>query len=266
MEFKIRPRCQGEGIRAPLVVGGETAHSMVAQNSMHPCRLVLPVLLFCAGCSASRLQVPVDSEVTFAAHEERHRLVIDRMQGGRPATLEPPGRIRWPGAPTFVLQADGKRVGSLQVTAPGSVEVRDGSVPGARVEPSWKDGAVRFALRTAGGPSLSTDVFSRVGAGLGPSVLSRRAQTILDVRGTYRADVRDATGHPVGWLRVRISPYQAAPRIYDGVLPGDVDLGLAAATGAALGSELDWIEAHVLDVYRGNAGGPLEQSIPMGDH
>jgi hypothetical protein len=50
------------------------------------------------------------------------------------------------------------------------------------------------------------------------------------------------------------------------VLPGDVDMGLAAATGVALGSELDWIEAHVLDVYRGNVGGPLKQSVPIGDH
>jgi len=65
---------------------------------------------------------------------------------------------------------------------------------------------------------------------------------------------------------VRIGPYQPAPRIYDGVLPSDFPAGLAVAAAVAVGSEVDWIEAHAIDVYRGVGGGPLEQSVPIGGH
>src|SRR5436853_27601 len=98
-----------------------------------------------------------------------------------------------------------------------------------------------------------------------PPVLSRIAQTSVDVRGTYRAVVRNAQGGEVGWLRVKISPYQESPRIYDGVLPSDVAPGTAAAIAVALCSEIDWIENHTLDVNRGTGtSGPLQQSVPMG--
>ena len=95
-------------------------------------------------------------------------------------------------------------------------------------------------------------------------MLSRNAQTVLDVRGTYRAALRDAKGGETGWLRVKVTPYAESPRIYDGVLPAEVGPGLAAATAVALGSEIDWIENHALNVYRGTSGGPLRESVPMG--
>jgi hypothetical protein len=53
-------------------------------------------------------------------------------------------------------------------------------------------------------------------------------------------------------------------RLYDGLLPAAVGPGLAAAAAVALGSELDWIEDHALDVYRGSSGGPVRESIPLG--
>jgi hypothetical protein len=55
-----------------------------------------------------------------------------------------------------------------------------------------------------------------------------------------------------------------SPRIYDGVLPSDVGPGVAAATAVALSSEIDWIESHTFDVYRGTGGGPLQESVPLG--
>jgi hypothetical protein len=31
-----------------------------------------------------------------------------------------------------------------------------------------------------------------------------------------------------------------------------------------LQSEIDWIENHTIDVYRGSTGGPLRASVPLG--
>ena len=65
-------------------------------------------------------------------------------------------------------------------------------------------------------------------------------------------------------LRVRISPYQTAPRIYEAALPTTIPPPLAAATAAALDAEVDWIESHATNVYRGTGDGPLERSVPLG--
>jgi hypothetical protein len=111
---------------------------------------------------------------------------------------------------------------------------------------------------------LRTDTFAREGAGTGPSLLSRNAQTVLDVRGAYRATVRDDAGKPIGWLRARISPYQPSPRIYDARLPADVDDSVPAAVALALRDEIDWIERNAIDVYRGSGGDRLERSIDLG--
>ena len=86
---------------------------------------------------------------------------------------------------------------------------------------------------------------------------------MIDVRGTYQAALRDAKGAPVGWLRVRVGPYLPAPRIFEGVVPAAVDPALSAAAAVALDAEIDWIEAHALDVYRGDGGGGLERSVPL---
>jgi hypothetical protein len=110
---------------------------------------------------------------------------------------------------------------------------------------------------------LRSDVFARQQGG-SPATLTRAAQTVLDVRGVYEAPVRDPHGKQVGWLRVRVSPYQAAPRIYEATLPGNVSPVLAAGAVAALDAEIDWIEAHTVNVYRGTGSGPLERSVPVG--
>jgi len=137
--------------------------------------------------------------------------------------------------------------------------------PSVEAEPAFDAGAVKLTIRGSGGGSLRTDTFGREGSGTGPSLLSRNAQTVLDVRGTYRATVRDDKGKPVGWFRVRISPYQPAPRIYDALLPGDVDDTLPAAATLARREEIDWIERHAIDVYRGSGSGDqLERSIDLG--
>ncbi|HJQ83934.1 MAG TPA: hypothetical protein VKA21_07660, partial [Candidatus Binatia bacterium] len=127
---------------------------------------------------------------------------------------------------------------------------------------TWDQQAIRLTFQPADGAAFRTDVFAREGGGTGFQTFTRAAQTVIDIRGTYRATLRDPKGVAVGWVRMKISPYQEAARIYDGVLPAAIPPELAAAGVVALDAEIDWLEDHVLDVYRGNSGGPLERSIP----
>jgi hypothetical protein len=107
-------------------------------------------------------------------------------------------------------------------------------------------------------------VFAHQGAGGALPALSRTAQTVLDVRGTWQASVRDSNGAAVGWMRARIGPYLPAPRIFEARLPQALPPELATGAAAALDAEIDWIEDHALNVYRGGGDtGPLERSVPM---
>ena len=217
-----------------------------------------------AGCARFSRPVSVDPDVNFAAHVQHDRIALDRAPGGKRGRIEAPGFHL--GAPRFVVSLDGEPVAEVFLTAPAAAEVRQKGAPApiASVEPGWDDNAIRLTLHAADGSVLKGDVFARTVTGGGPSVLTRIAQSTLDVRGTYRAPLRDAKGHEVGWLRVKVSPYADAARIYDGELPPAVGADLAAAIAVALDSEVDWIENHTLDVYHGQSGGPLRESIPLG--
>ena len=68
----------------------------------------------------------------------------------------------------------------------------------------------------------------------------------------YRAELRDTGGAPVGWLRVTVSPFDVAPRVYDGSVPASVSPQMLTAALARLDAEVDWIEAHAADVNLGN--------------
>ena len=228
--------------------------------------LALLTLLGCGQLQLSR-PVEIDPDVNFAAHVEHDHIMLDRLPGVHGGVVEAPGWFHLGTTPSFVVLSEGVKVADLSLTAPATVQVRSAGGAGApmlgEVEPSWEDNAIRLTLRSSG-DVLKSDLFARSVTGGGPSVLSRNAQTVLDVRGTYRAALRNAKGGETGWLRVKVSPYAESPRIYDGVLPAEVGPGLAAATAVALGSEIDWIEGHTLNVYRGTSGGPLRESVPMG--
>ncbi len=210
--------------------------------------------------------VSVDPDVTFAAHQERAGLLIDRMGAGVTGEVVPTA-FRWSGDPAFVLRSGGRSIAGLWVVAPASVEVRhtesqDAPVIAA-VEPGWDDNAIRLTLRQPDGPTWRTDIFERTEGATLP--LTRAAKDVIELRGTFRADVRDAKGEPVGWLRVRMGPYQPASRIYDGILPSTLSRELAVAAAVALSNEIDWIQDHTVDVYRSSPDvGPLQQSIPLG--
>ena len=230
--------------------------------------LAFALCLGVASCAAIyRPTVQIDPAATFGAHRVSKGLDVDRLERGRTATLRPASWLRLAGQPTYALTADGHRVAAFWLDGSRVVvrrEASGGSPLIGRIEPSWDTNAIRLAIRAADGPSFQTDPFLRQQTGGGPDRLSRIAQTVLDVRGKYEAVLRDEKGAAVGSLHVRITPYQEAARVYEFVLPPAIPPGLAVGAAASLDAEIDWIENHAVNVYRGGGTGSLEQSIPLG--
>jgi hypothetical protein len=113
-------------------------------------------------------------------------------------------------------------------------------------------GAIRLAFTSADASVFRTDVFGRIDGRRTTPVLGLPAETNLDVRGVYRAELRDSSGAPVGWLRVSVSPFDVPPRVYNGSVPAILGPQMITAALARLDAEIDWIEAHAPDVNLGN--------------
>jgi len=234
---------------------------------MNPRRSLFTLLLATAtGCFMPPRPVPrFDAQANFAAWVDRHDIRLSRLPDGGDGVVEPPGfslsRTR-----RYTLVRDGKTTAELDLTAPGTVAVqqaRADTPEGGGVDPTWEQNAIRLTLRTPGAATFHTEEFHRSDNGGAPERIARNAQYNVDLRGEFRAVVRDEQGADVGWIRVRLGPYFAAPRIYDGVLPAQLSPGVAAAIPVALGSELDWIESQTVDLYKEGTGGGLHQSFPM---
>jgi hypothetical protein len=222
-------------------------------------------LAVCAACITCGPVVPptpdreaaaLNPQATFAAHQVHAGFVLDRVQGDATGVVERAGIIDWNGIPEFRVRTGSGNLGHLWLTAPASVTLRDPGGPRAgAVAPAWDNGAVRFTLHPTTGAPLRFGPFERIGGGPGYSVLSRNAVTLLDVQGIYRATIFDAHDQPVGWWEVEvIEPFR--PRVFAGVMPG-TSPAAEAGLMLALNSEIDWIENHALDVFRGTSGGHL---------
>jgi hypothetical protein len=209
------------------------------------------------GSCAPHLEAPViDPEVDFAAHVDRRGIVVDRMAEYDTAVLVPHGSLFSRG-PAFLLQFDDHTIAALWFEDRDHVVVRKAADPNARVigevEEGSQHGAIRLTFNPAEGPGYRTgrfhrvDMFARESGLLGPQVA-----TNLDLRGVYQAQVRDARGKAIGWLRVSIETDRRTPRIYNGVLPEEIDGSLAAAAVELINAEVDDIEHRAVDVHRGN--------------
>jgi hypothetical protein len=120
------------------------------------------------------------------------------------------------------------------------------------VDAYWERGAIRLAFKPADATGFRTDVFARIDGRQTAPVLGPRAVTSLDLLGVYRAQLRDAAGAPVGWLRVSVSEFGPAARVYDGSVPATLAPQMISTALARLDREIDWIEAHAQDVHLGN--------------
>ena len=232
---------------------------------MRPKRLALVALLLGAAACVRSAGRPVDAEVTFATRPEHGGFTIDRLHDGATGVLTPRGWFRMPDAPTFVLRSDGEDRAALWLVGRSRVLVRsERSTIAPRtgeVLSTWDDGAIRLDLWSRDGSTLRTDTFVRDGDGSRPATLGRAAGARTDLRGTYRATVRDGQGAAVGWIRVRIGRDGDAARAYDARLPAGVEDGLAAAAAVALDREIGWIEEHVADDSPDAAGVPAGPSM-----
>ena len=146
------------------------------------------------------------------------------------------------GGPTHEFEVDGKPVAALWVTDHDHVVVRqtaDATAPPAGdVVASWKNSAIRITFHSADGAAFHTSRFDRVDGPNFRNVLDREMYGIRDLPGVYRADLRDEQDVPVGWVSVRILPYQGLPRDYQAEVPGRLDGPLAAGAVALLDSEI----------------------------
>lgn len=225
-----------------------------------------PVAGVAAGCTFTHVAVPVDAGATIAAHQERRELVVDKLPDGRVGTVRPASFVKLPGTPDFVLATDREVLGGLWLVAPAHVVVRRDTsktdAPIGEVVPSWQDDVIRLTFTPVDGSPFRTDPLRREGGGTGRAVFSRTIDANIDLRGTYKAALRDAKGTAVGWLRLRIGPYQPSGRIYDAAMPPAIDAALGIGGFVALDSEIDWIQDHTTDIYKGAGSGGLERSIP----
>lgn len=222
--------------------------------------------LMVAACGHGVRTIPLEPDVTFAMHQEGRTFVVDRPVTGAPTLVTPAGWLRMPGDPTWALRRGGETLAAYWIDGDAGTTARAGlrasDPPLGDVRPSWDGNAIRLRLEPAGGQPTQSDVFVRTDGGSATAALGRSAQTILDVRGRYQAALRDTTGAQVGWLRLRIGPYEPAARVYEAILPAGMSESLAVAAVLALANEIDWIEGHSLNVYEGE-NRPLIQSLPI---
>ena len=197
--------------------------------------------------SRRRTSIP---HATFAAYRTHDGLAIARAEGGAAGTVDAAG---WSGlAPAYRVEVGGQVIGELRVPSTAQLEIRApgaGTVQGEIVPL----GRRRLAIRPTTGDALRTRSFRTVETTSGLSLITRNAQTNLDLRGTYRSDLRDAGDHVVGWLQVRVWE-PSGRRVYEAVFPPGFPVADATAAALSLDSELDWIRRYVLDTLRGQAG------------
>jgi hypothetical protein len=206
---------------------------------LRPARVALVLALGASACGRPPAPLPVDPGVSFAAHRDGDRFVVDRLQDGGSGVLAPPGRFHGDSPPSFVLRVDEQTRAGVWVIGRSRVLARAADSTRAprsgEVLSDWNEGAIRLTLFARDGTVLRTDTFLRADG----RALAHDAAPRPGYGAAYRAALRDAKGAAVGWMRV-----QTANRLYDGVLPAEVDDALAAAATVALDGEVTWLADH----------------------
>lgn len=230
------------------------AHELTSGTNIEPHRLGAAACILVAmglamvatsGCTAWSRARSDAAHADFAAHPGYRGIVVDRMLGGQTADMVRAQAAPSTGGPTHTLRADGKVVAALWISEPDRVTVRQAPEATAplvgKVQASRQPGAIRLMFRLADGASFHTSRFDRIDADAFPNALENDIFPIDDLPGLYRAALRDAQNADVGWLRVRVLPYQGLPREYDADVPAPLNGSLAAAAVALLDAEINSI-------------------------
>jgi len=125
------------------------------------------------------------------------------------------------------------------------------AVDGA-VDVYYEHGGLRVAFTPADAPVLRTDVLERIDGRHTTPLLGGAVDTDLDLSGAYQAELRDASGTPVGWLRVSVAPFDVPRRVYEGRVPGTISTRMLTTALTRLDAEIDAIEARATDVHLGS--------------
>src|SRR4029434_10710978 len=119
--------------------------------------------------------------------------LLDRLPGSDTGTVRPSRWIDLSGTPRLRVRTTQGTQGTLRLVSPAQVVIRDANAqPAADVAPSWDAGAIHLTLRPVARTPLRLGPFERVDGNSGYGILTRNAQTNLDVQGTYRATLVDA--------------------------------------------------------------------------
>lgn len=180
---------------------------------------------------------------TFVAHRTASGLMVDHLKG------TPPGRLTCSGELTGATRCRFVSGDGSSIEIPQSSDDGGRSVGASGVTRAWEANALRVTLYTPDRAPLESEIFCRR-EGTSVFRLSRTMPSNLDLRGTFQASLRDPSGTAVGWLRVTIE--RCGIRTFEGAFPESVDPGLILATAHALDSEIEWIEDHTLDAYKGS--------------
>ena len=201
--------------------------------------------LLVGGCALLPTFNSIDPHADFVAHPGYGGLVVDKMGTGHTAVLVHARSAPSTVGPTHVFELDGQPSAALWVSDHDHVIVRPTAdvtePPAGDVVASWTDGAMQLTFHSAHGKSFHTSRFDRVSGPKFRNVLDREMYAITDLPGVYRAEVRDAHDAPVGWVSVRILPYQGLPRDYQADVPDLLNGPLVAGAVALLDSEITTI-------------------------
>lgn len=209
-----------------------------------------------AACAVPRALPDVDPGVDFAAHADTDGLVVDRNTDGRRVLVTDANTALFRSGPQLVVQSGDTTVAGLWLKDDDHLTVRRSTDAGAplvgRVQATWENGLLRLVLKTADGETYATSRFRRMDAQRQPKALGEEDESLLDVDGSYQAVFRDASGRPVGWLRVRIDPSRQFVHVYYGEVPRSLDPTLVTAAAALLDADVNDLEEHAANPYIGN--------------
>ena len=193
-------------------------------------------------CSLHSPYVPADPRVDFTAHSSYRGLAVDQMAAGRSATIVAAETTPVSGGPTHVFPVDGGAPAGLWMADRDHLIVRrtlDVTAPlTGEILASRRHGAIQLTFLLADGRTFHTSRFHRVESDNFPRTLNRELFDLADLPGVFRTELRDAAGVAVGWLSVRILPYQGLPREYRGDVPQPLNGPIAAGAVALVDSEI----------------------------